>query len=320
MASLVGKRKRRGYWPRYEKGCIKDFRELWHEIDVIVAEVGVPFKRSRRGRPPKFGDLAVYAKMAVMLAVFDYDLRELEGELTSVLDGSTLDHTNISRWFGKLDEEWVVSMVQALHQRIVVHFRRGAYITDSTGITTDRYIEVISGGKPKRDLLTIKLHVLIAYFSTAGVLSIAAMAATYGDQHDAPPLARFLADPNVPLRAGYRLHGDRAYPSNENLRLAYERRLIPNLRFREGHKHGLILARAREDYDDELRKRIRGLVEGLFGGIATTQGTRTRFRKDHHRKLHALLLGLAHEIKTWRRVRAAGLILITIYAPTPEKP
>lgn len=307
------KRKRRGYWRRYEKADIKNHRKVWDILDEIVDELGVPFKIPRRGTKPKL-ERRVYAKAIVYLVYFDVRFREMESELHR-FEGDSIHFTNIDRWFMKADDEWVRLATQMLHERIEIMFRKGCYITDSSNVTTTQYFETTrldSGGNRIIELLTLKLHILIVYFMTVGIVSIANLHVTHGDANDSPIMNENLLE-NVRIRKGRMNHADKAYWSKENIKKNREKGLQPNIVPKEGFEHGLTLKTAVKEYDDESRKQNRGIVEGVFGGLTTHQGMKTRFRLDRTRKTHMALLALCHEIRTYFRAIAHKAIALFIY-------
>jgi hypothetical protein len=66
-----------------------------------------------------------------MLAFFDWSLRDMEGEIPLLFEGQ-LDHSNVDRWFEKLDDGWVEKAVMMLHEKIQAMFKKGEAIIDST--------------------------------------------------------------------------------------------------------------------------------------------------------------------------------------------
>ena len=110
------KRKRKGYWQAYDRARIKDFRKVRDFCLEIVRQIGLPYQAKKRGRRPNL-KLEDYAAISIMLAYFDMSLRDMEGEIPLLFEGS-LDHSNVDRWFEKLDEEWVEKAVRLLHGKI----------------------------------------------------------------------------------------------------------------------------------------------------------------------------------------------------------
>src|SRR3989339_1608049 len=293
------KTKRKGYWKYYDRARIKDFRKVWNFLLEIIKKLGNPFpKKDNRGRKPKL-ERDCYAAICILLAYFDLSLRDMEGEIP-ILTKETLDHSTIDWWFEKLDEEYVKKAVKYLHRKIKKLFKKAEYITDSTKITTTRYAKVMHKGQETIELLCLKLHLIIIYFATAGILSIESLYVTHGDAHDSPIFREELV-PQAQFQREKRIHGDKSYFAEENITACEEESLKTNFVPKDNIKHGLILKRAIDEYDNEARKRFRGMVEGLFGGTTTDNGNKTRFVKDRCRKTHIALMALSHEIRTYFR-------------------
>jgi hypothetical protein len=293
------KLKRKGYWKTYDRARIKDFRKVWDFSLRIVKKLGNPFpKKDKRGAKPKF-DRDFYAVFCIIMAYFDLSLRDMEGEIP-LLVGSALDHSTLEWWFEKLDEEYIKSAAKILHRKIKKMFKKAEYITDSTKITTTRYAKILHKGQITIELLCLKLHLIIMYFATAGILSIESIYITHGDAHDSPIFREELV-PQAQFQKDKRIHGDKAYFAEENIVACEKKFLNSNFVPKDNIKHGLILKRAIKEYDGEARKKFRGMIEGLFGGTATENGNKTRFVKDRCRKTHIALMALSHEIRTYFR-------------------
>ena len=155
------------------------------------------------------------------------------------------------------------------------------------------------------------------YFASVGIISIVTMEATYGDAHDAPVYRDVLLE-EVPLKKKRRVHKDKAYDDEATFEKEFEKGLIPNTVPKDNSKRGFWRKKARKVYDDELRKKIRGMIEGIFGGLTTDNGMKTRFKLDRRRKKHALLLALSHNIRSYFRATVYKLINLLInFATTP---
>ena len=301
--------KRAGYWSAYEQAGINDFREVFEEISDIVPQV--PERKGSRGRPPNLLPRELYC-MAVFFAAFPQTLRELEA-FTGLLLSKELDHSNWSRWMNKLDETIIDQATQELNRRMTA---QGSveYVVDSTPLTLTFYRALIHGGELLLELVTWKLHVILAYLPLLGLLSVVSVHTTHGDAHDSPPYREHLL-PKAEMRPGERIHGDSAYWCIENIRQTKEKGIAPNFVPRKGADGGLTLKQALEDYNEEARKRFRGMVEGWFGGIATRQGTKCRFKNHQSKTLFGHALALAQQVRTYMRYKILTVYLI--FAPTP---
>ena len=311
------KRKRKDYWKVYERARIKDFRKLWNFAKQIVEEQGNPYKKKdNRGRKPNLSYIE-NAAICILLVCFDLSLRDAEGKIL-LLTNKTLDHSNIDRWFEKLDEEYVYKAARKLGAKIESMFNDGCYIADSTEYTTTRYYELIDTGERAIELLTLKLHILICYIGSAGLLVLRNCFASHGDAHDSPIFRDYLLE-NVILQSGRMLHADCAYFAIENIRKCKQLGLKPNFVPKENIEHSLTLKIAIKEYDNEARKQNRGLVEGFFGGTTTETDNKIRFVKDRCRKTYLGLVALKHQIRTYfRAIEIKSLICWVIFATTPE--
>jgi len=311
------KKKRKGYWKRYFRARIKNFRKIWNFLDELVDQLGIAFVENGRGRKPKLS-LRILTKMCIFMGYFYLTLDEMEG-LLDLLEKTTLDRSNIDRWFIKFDDEYAIKATRMLHERIEKMFRKGEYISDSTKFTSDRYYEMIHKGEMIIELLTMKLHILVVYFISAGILSIANLSVTHGDAHDAPVYRDVILE-DIPLKKKRRSHKDKAYDDEATFEKEFEKGLIPNTVPKENSKKGFWRKKARKLYDDKLRKMFRGLVEGLFGGMQTETDNKVRYRLDRTRKTYIALRGLAHEIRTYLRALQQKIIfLFSYFATTPLK-
>ena len=312
----INKKKRKGYWKRYFRARIKNFRRIWDFIDKIIDELGIPFVKEKRGRHPKL-TRRIITKMCIFIGYFDLTLDEMEG-LLDLLEKKALHRSNIDRWFIKFDDEYALKATRLLHQKIEKMFKKGEYIADSTKYTTSRYYEMLHKGKITIELLTMKLHIFIVYFFSVGILSIANFSVTHGDAHDAPVYRDVLLE-GIPLKKKRRYHKDKAYDDEDTFEKEFEKGLIPNTVPKESSKKGFWRKKARWVYDNELRKMFRGVVEGLFGGMQTETDNKVRYKLDRTRKTYIALRALAHEIRTYLRALEQKIIfLLQNFATTPK--
>lgn len=301
--------KRAGYWSAYEQAEINDFRKVFEEICQIVPQMSE--KKGGRGRPPNLLLRELYC-MTIFFAAFPQTLRELEA-FTDLFLQKNLDHTNWSRWISKLDETVIDKAISELNWRMTAR-RKVEYVADSTPLTLTFYRALMHGGKDLLELVTWKVHVILAYLPVLGLLSVVSVHTTHGDAHDSPPYRQHLL-PKAQMRPGGRIHADAAYWSIENIRQTKEKGLIPNFVPREGATKGLTLKQAFDEYDNEARKRFRGMVEGWFGGIATRQGTKCQFKNHQSKTIFGHAIALSQQIRTYMRYKILTLDLI--FAPTP---
>lgn len=310
------KKKRKGFWKKYEDADIKNHTKVWRiTLELIREERNLPFSFSSTGRKPNLSKEEIVG-MAVLYQYFDLDFREDE-HLVFLLSGKQLDHSNCVRWFGRLTLDYVNRLVHAIHQKIIHVSDTGDYIADSTQLTCDRLKPVFRTGKDDFEHVTWKLHILVQYIYTLGLLSIVNVFASRSEASDSPPLREHFLNAGT-LSAGKKLHADKGYFGKENLQKCRDIGLVPNIVPKDQTYTDTYLKRyIATGYDNESRKKNRGMVEGVFGGIETETGAKIRCRKPHHRDLCAGLSALKHNLRTY--FRATALNLISRFRTNPDR-
>jgi len=89
------KKKRKGFWKRYEQANIKDFRKVWNTVMGFITEENIPFVFSTKGRNPNLTRKEIIG-MAIVHVYFNLDFRETE-HLIKLLINKQLDHSNCVR-------------------------------------------------------------------------------------------------------------------------------------------------------------------------------------------------------------------------------
>lgn len=298
------RKKRAGYYKYYERADIKDYRLVWDITKGVVKEEGVPFSFNKRGRKPNL-DAEEYVCVSVLYVYFNDPFRGTE-RLLRLLSGKQLNHSNIIRWFGKLDERYIDRIAYKVHCKIIEINDRGDYIADSSGVTCDRYKSGTRRGEEFSEHTTCKLHILGQYLFMIGLVSIVSVCASRGEANDYPYFKKLFRANRI--KSGKECHADKAYFGKENIRLCKKAKVKPNFVPKNREYSDATLKRAVREYDNEARKKNRGLIETPFGGLETEMGMRTRCRKPKHRRIFICLLALKHNIKTL--IRAKALILL----------
>jgi hypothetical protein len=296
------------YWKAYHASRMNDRSYIFKLAMRVVEAIGSPWRIAKRGRKPKFKP-ELHAAICIYLRCFNLTYRDAEGEMPLLISQS-IDHSTIGWAMQRVPVDYVSKALKLLHVEINSLLLDGVFIADSTGIKTDRYegATIVLTETKKREFR--KLHVIVDYFREHGIISIASAGESSGNAHDSPAF-RQIFDPE--LCRDNLLLGDSAYDALENFKLAYENNLHPVIKLKD-HLHSSrtkgirIRRRAARDFDEELYKQYRGIVEGVFGGLEARYGNRTRCRLEHTRRVSIILMALAHNIRAY--VRAIALVEI----------
>jgi hypothetical protein len=293
------KKKRKGFWKSYERADIKDFRKVWTTSMSFILEENIPFVFSKRGRKPNLTRKELIC-MVILHVYFDFDFRETE-QLIKLLISKQLDHSNCVRWFGKLNPDYINNLVFSIHKKIIGIDDAGDYIADASNATCDRLKVKNTIGEEGFHHVTWKLHTLVQYIFTLGLISVISVWSTTGEKSESPIFRKKLLKKGK-VKQGKKCHADKGFFGKKNLKACEKLGLKPNLVPKEIEYSDTYLKKyVKNDYDNESRKKTRGLVEGLFGGFETEMDMKIRCRKPLHRNIYLCLLGVKHNLRTYLR-------------------
>jgi len=289
---------------------------MWDTAMSFIAEGNIPFVFSKRGRKPNLTKKELVC-MAILHVYFDLDFRETE-HLIELLICKQLDHSNCVRWFGKLNPVYINDLVFFIHKKIIGIDDAGDYIADASNVTCDRLKTKKTLDKKEFHHVTWKLHVLVQYIFTLGLISVISVWSTKGEKSESPIFRKKLLKKDR-VKPGRKCHADKGYFGKKNLKKCEKLGLKPNIVPKEIEYSDTYLKKyVKNTYDNESRKKNRGLVEGIFGGFETETNMKTRCRKPKHKDIYLCLLGVKQNLRTY--LRATALKLNTYFAPTPVLP
>lgn len=293
------KKKRKGFWKRYEQARIKDYRKVWDIAMGFISEEDIPFEFSKLGRRPNLTRKEIVC-MVIFHVYFNLDFRETEN-LIQLLSYKHLDHSNCVRWFGRFSQDYVNNLIFKIHKRILEIDNVGDYIADSTNVTCDRYKKTIRAGEEVLELKTWKLHALVIYLINLGLISIVNIFASRGEANDSPFLRKKHLKKEKVIHGRF-LHADKGFFGKENIKKCKELGLKPNIVPKEeDYSDNYLKKYIKREYDNEARKSVRGLIEGIYGGLETETYMKLKCRKPHHRNIYLCLMGLKHQLRTYMR-------------------
>lgn len=281
-----------GYWKRYHRANGSDRQEYAICLSVC-RELGSPWQWNRRGRPAKTESFT-YAAVHVYRRHTAKSYRAVE-RISAQMFGFFMDHSWVGRTLQRLPVLYLKQAVALLYGRIkanIAKAQQSAHIVDSTGITTDRCRPV--NGEFKH--IYVKLHIIVEYWRRLGTLAIVWCCYTPHNVHDSPTL-RSMADESG-IRGNGGFFGDAAYGNTLNRRLLMLRGFRPQLKPSAEPTRKEVV---QTGFDSEAYKAVRGLIEGVFGGMEHRHGNRTRMRLSTTRENDAILLAASHNIQAYKQ-------------------
>jgi hypothetical protein len=282
----------KGYWKRYHNATSTDKQEYAICVNVCK-QLGNPWQWSNRGRPPKT-EPCTYAAVHVYRRHTGKSYRDVE-RISDNLFGFFIDHSWVGKTLKRVPPLYFIRAVQAIHAKIsalVAKHTETAHIVDSTGITAD--MKTVSD-KGKVYMLFLKLHIIIEYWTSLGLLAIRYCIATSNRTSD--PAGFRIMIPHITGEGNF--YGDSAYEGKQNRKAARKQGFKPHFKPRAE------LTTKQQDalqFDKEGYKQIRGRVECVFGGTETKHGNKTRCRLETTRQNDTILIALSHNLQALKQV------------------
>lgn len=307
------KHKRRNrYWQLYDLASSSELPATINELVRLVDEVGDPWPKPNRGRRPVHSPrkMAIICVLCVILGLSYRNMQSLLNMLKLPWNEPVPDHSTTHDAFKRIPEEYFKQLLDKTAQLCIAQsgWTRGIVAPDSTGVLTDRCETVEIKMKKTRKRIIVKYHV-IAVLDYNIILATKVTSKYAADS----PTFRQLFRP-LPQMEGSVLDADKAYDSDLNCMLAYEKGMKPNIKQRDmaGKNRGLrFRKRAGEEFDEALY-RFRGLVEGIFGAQETENGLKIRCRLRRMRRKWGLALSVGHNLAVCNRLEFARQLSIEL--------
>lgn len=284
---------------------IYDFLKDFKVIQSVVNAVRSPWNKPKRGRPYEV-EPREYAALIVFMTGKDFSLRGADG-ISALLLEKRVPKSNIEWAMQKLPEKYIKKIEKLLHRLIDCGGMKYVYIGDSSGVETPESELVIHKGKRKLRKKHMKWHIMTKYFYEFGFQSIINSAVTEGYAHDSPVFRRLVDND---FKDGWAFL-DSSYECEANHKLCEKH----NVKLISKAKKGL-----KFDYPiyEILYQEFRGVVENVFGTNGNVQGNKTRFKNEHNKRIHVLLLSVTRNFSTYKTSleaerRYAYSLIILIY-------
>jgi len=181
-------------------------------------------------------------------------------------------------------------------------------IADSTGVTTDRlYVPAIIKCKSKRRKVVDKLNIVAEYYPEKSAIVIAnADAFLTSDPYSVIKMLNEIeTDATI-------LFADAGFDCEELYEKCFSIGIKPVIKQRKYDKKARkCRGKAREVFDEELYRKFRGIIEGVFGGLEIRRLLFTRYRKKSMRMKYIIAMAIVHNINTYMAISLFILIFST---------
>ena len=299
-------------WKIYDvKSKLCNIKNLYYFIQSKAKKLGKPFgKKSKKGRPPALNPYG-YTAAFIISTLLDLSLRDDES-LSDLLFGKHIDHSTFGKSFNRIPHHYLKKLLLMIRNEIKNLIGKKyipILIADSTGVRTDRlYVPAIIKCKSKRRRVVDKLNIIAEYYPERSTIVIAnADAFLASDAYSAIRMMEEI-ETNATI-----LFADAGFDCEELYEKCFSMGIKPVIKQRKyDRKARKYRGKAREIFDEEIYKRYRGIIEGIFGGLETRRLLFTRYKKKSMRMKHIIAMAIVHNINTYMAISLFILIFSTI--------
>lgn len=291
---------RKGYWKAYDKAVKQSLKAVYEFCLQVCKELGPPWKQSETGRHPK---ITPEEHTALHM------LRRLTGKASRFMErlfpciaNKDIDHSWICKTLKRIPTEYIDKAIALVDNKTATLVKRlkTVFISDSTGISTDRKHTVIIKDKPTRKTIVDKQHIIARYIPARSTVSITKSKPTHKNRNDSPVLREQLDF----YGNGEDFFADAGYDGKANRQHAKQHGFNPIIKYRQQETSRQQKPKQLTPQESKKYKRHRGLIETVFGGAENEYGNKTCFRLVSQRYKDNKLLSLVHNIKTYLRLLA----------------
>ena len=296
-------------------------KKLYNLVLSFTEKQGNPYPLRKRGRKPKLLPYEYAAYMAYMTLIKGAPFRLMEFESELYTD-THIDHATFVVNFEKVPVDYYLTLVEEAGvylDRLLEYSNQ--YVVDSTGVPTPLRLDTVIKGKRVKQTIEYKSHIIASLHPENKSVVVRKVLATSKYVADCEAARRMLASGAI---RNITLHGDRSYDYERVYETCSQNNIKANIRPLE--YKGPVDYQAKEgshrllgitEYEDYARKKYRGRIEVVFGGITNAGLMTTRLRKESKILAYSVIIMLRHNIFTIARNLATIIELLTKLGATP---
>lgn len=293
------------YWKKYDS-VYKHFsyKKIYELILHLTKDFGAPFERkSSRGRPFKICPVKYAAFMIFEIITGDSQYRSMELD-SELFVAKHIDHSTFSLNYGKIPLQYFLKLIARVGV-MLEHLLRYTkeYVVDSTTVTTPLTFTTIIKGKKVKEKIEYRSHAIVSIHEKEQAVVVRTALSTSKKIADCEAAKIMLEEGTI---QDINLNADRGYDFERVYKACYENNIKPNIRPRE-----YLLQEETQrlqgitEYNDEKRRKYRGRIEVIFGGITNAKLMTTRLKKETKILSYTALILLRHNILTLARTLAS---------------
>lgn len=276
--------------------------DIFRMILGFAQQRGDPYPISERGRKPKLRPYEYAAYLAFMLCMKGMPYRGMEFESVLYVQ-KHIDHATFVVNYARIPPEYFEGLVEDVGARLeLLLCASQEHVADSTAITTPHKFTTTIKEKEVRELIEYRSHIIATIHPYDHAVVVRTTVGTTKQVADCQG-AKILLERKI--LDGGNLHMDRGYDFERVYKASYDNHIQPNVHPRS---YTITPQSQREqgiqEYHDDKRKKYRGIIETVFGGITNAKLMTTRLKKDQKIRSYTAIIMLRHNIKTLARTLA----------------
>lgn len=284
------------YWMKYDR-LYKNFSplEVFQLVRDFANKLGQPYTNTDgRGKKPKVNPIDYAAYIAFQILVKGATYRAMEFESKMFL-GKHLDHGTFAYHFGKIPTAYFLDLVEEAGTHLTTLLETSKhYVVDSTAITTPLTFETNIKGKKVVEHIEFKAHAIASIHKKNQCVVIRKALATTKNVADCEGAKIMLQTGTI---HHVTLHGDRGFDYERVYHACHQNHIKPNIKpqtYTAPHfKHR---EQELKKYNDQSRKKHRGIIETIFGGLTNAKLLITRLITTTKICSYAAIMLLRHNI------------------------
>lgn len=283
------------YWKKYER-VLNKFSPLglYGLVLRFARELGEPFKVHRKGRKPKVSPAEYAAYMVYQIITKNATFRVMEFE-SKMYTGVHIDHSTFVTKFEIMPFWYFLDLIEttgAYLDRLLEYSDQ--YVMDSTAITTPLKFKTEIKGITVEERIEFRSHVIASLHPEDNCVCIRKALSTTKRIADCEGAKQMLNDGKI---RDITLHADPGYDYERVYEACHKNNIKPNIKPQSyAIKEGTYRQAGIYEYDNISRKKNRGLIETIFGGLTNAGLLVTRLKKEAKILLYGLIVLLRHNI------------------------
>lgn len=283
------------YWKKYNR-LLNGFSSvgLYRLVLLFAQRLGSPYGVSRFGRKHKVLPVEYAAYVSFMIFMYNAAFRVMELE-SEVYLGVHVDHSTLAVNFEKVPCGYFLDLVEhtgAYLDRLLE--LSDQYVVDSTALTTPLKFNASIKGKIVEERIEFRIHTLVSLHPKDNCVCIRKVLPTTKHVPDCDGAAIMLSDQKT---TNVTLHADRGYDYERVYKACKDNNIKPNIK-PQAYKitEGSLREQAIYKYDNQKRKKYRGIIETVFGGLTNAKLFTTRLKKPPKILAYGAITHLRHNI------------------------